>query len=91
MCDDSFNSDSANNACLSLGSKTPSSTFQDGFYTPTTNDWSKENEIPILMDDVICTASDTDFFLCPHSSGEENVNGQCSHTENILLTCPDIL
>ena len=90
MCDDSFNSESANNACLSLGSKTPSSTFQDEFSTPTTQDWS-EDSIPILMDDVICTASHTDFFLCPHTAGTENVNNQCGHAENILLTCPDIL
>ena len=92
MCDDSFTSQGATAACLSLGSKTSSSTHQNSFDTDTTRQWSKD-EIPIIVDNVTCTASDTDFFSCQQYdiTGKENLNGHCSHSVNILLTWPDIL
>ena len=38
---------------------------------------------PILMDDVDCASSTTNFLECSHIRGK----GNCGNTETVLLTC----
>ena len=39
---------------------------------------------PFLMDDVNCASSTTNFLECSHVGGDED---NCSHGEEVLLTC----
>ena len=79
VCDDFFGSLEAQSACYTLG-YTNGGTFDYSYDMP----WL-ESEIPFLMDDVQCQSDSTNFLSCedyyPYY-GED-----CSHSENVLLTC----
>ena len=48
------------------------------------NTWTNETEIPLWLDNVECESGSSDFLSCSSNGwGDEN----CSHQENILLTC----
>ena len=75
VCDDIFDTIDAQSACFTLGY------FNGGSYrTYHKADWT-EPEIPFLMDNVECESAWTNFLSCS-SSAED-----CSHTENVFLTC----
>ena len=73
VCDDNFGATEAQSACHTLGFSGGSySTYDSGLSDPT------------LMDNVNCASSTTNFLECSHNGwGEEN----CSHSEDVLLTC----
>ena len=76
VCDDSWTDTNSQAACQTLGWRGGSHTNYD----------TKLSEVfvPIWMDNVKCSSSSTNFLQCSHPGwGEEN----CSHAEDILLTC----
>ena len=76
VCDDAFETIDAEAACKTLGFTGGSRTNQDPGFS--------ESEVPILMDDVNCASSSTNFLTCEHPGwGKEN----CGHSEDVLLTC----
>ena len=76
VCDDFFETIDAESACNTLG-------YTGGtFETKSQSNW-RLNEIPILMDDVACTSSESNFVECQRETDRHN----CQHTENVLLTC----
>ena len=75
VCDDHFDKIDAESACLTLG-------YTGGSYqTRNQPNWSL-NEVPILMDDVACASSQSNFLECSRSDTHN-----CGHNENVLLVC----
>ena len=76
VCDDNFDITDAQSACKTLG-------YSGGSWE-TYNTKLSQSVVPILMDDVDCASSSTNFLKCSHLGwGDEN----CSHSEDVLLTC----
>ena len=89
VCDDSFEQIDAESACYTLGYT------NGGSFQTTSMDWS-ESEIPFWMDDVQCQSASTNFLSCSRTDYyydyyDDSYYGSpyedCSHSENILLTC----
>ena len=77
VCDDDFGKTEAQAACKTLGFD------EDSFKYEKANPGFAES-VPILMDDVKCINSTSDFLGCSHAGwGDED----CSHNEDVLLTC----
>ena len=75
VCDDNFATINAQSACHTLG-------YNGGsFETQSQSNWEL-NEIPILMDEVACLSSESNFFDC-----QREHTHNCGHNENVLLTC----
>ncbi|XP_064388301.1 deleted in malignant brain tumors 1 protein-like isoform X2 [Halichondria panicea] len=75
VCNHLFNQTSADLACRQLGYL-----FSNSFGNVT----SSSSSLPILLDDVQCTASDEYLLLCSHNDiGSHN----CSHSEDLELSC----
>ena len=76
VCDDGFGITNAQAACRTLG-------FSGGSYE-TFNTKLSHLLVPTWMDDVRCASSSTNFLQCSHPGwGKED----CSHSEDVLLTC----
>ena len=79
VCDDNWASHAYNAqaACKTLG-------FSGGSYEGHQSIGFSESTVPIWMDNVACASSSTNFLECSHRGwGVED----CSHNEDILLTC----
>ena len=76
VCDDNFDTNAADAACMALG-------YESGSWETIDQsaEWS-ENDIPILMDEVACESSYSDFSECEYKSEDD-----CTHSENVLLNC----
>ena len=97
VCDDAFGSLEAQSACYTLG-YTNGGSFESSY--DMRNVWS-ESEIPFLMDNVQCQSASTIFLSCSRTDDYEyyrveffNYGGvyeyggeNCSHKQNVLLTC----
>ncbi len=77
ICDDGFNNWSAEVACASLGYERTSAKLLFG------SDTGAGASYPILMDDVICTGSETYLHQCPRLATGHN----CGHQEDVYLRC----
>ena len=76
VCDDHFTAVDAQSACHTLG-------YTGGtFETQGQSNW-RLDEISILMDDVACTSSESNFLDCEQKSDGHD----CQHSENVLLKC----
>lgn len=76
VCDDGFGTTDAQAACKTLG-------FSFGSYYHT-NPGFHESTVPIWMDEVGCASSSTNFLECSHDGWGDH---DCSHSEDVLLTC----
>ncbi|KAL4224238.1 hypothetical protein ACF0H5_017691 [Mactra antiquata] len=81
VCDDYWEQENhgTNNAvvlCKSLGYSTGSTVYPLQFENDITNS--------ILLDDVMCTGTESTLLQCPHISGNEN---NCLQDENVRVKC----
>ena len=77
VCDDDFGKVEARTACKTLG-------FGEDAFSYTNYNPGFSDSIPILMDNTNCSNSTSDFLKCSHRGwGTED----CSHNEDILLSC----
>lgn len=74
VCDDLWDTLDSQVACRSLGYPALGASFYGNNVGPLT--------LPINMDDVRCTGSETELFLCPFTSAHN-----CSHSEDVGLEC----
>ena len=82
VCDDGLSPDDSDQARATRGAQ--SACYTLGFSGGSIETYSSSLSEPILMDDVNCASSTTIFLECSHVGGDKD---NCSHSEDVLLTC----
>lgn len=77
VCDDLWGPPDSEVACRSLGYPTTGALFYGNFAGPTS--------LPIHMDDVGCSGTESELLLCPHITAHN-----CSHFEDVGLECSTV-
>ncbi|KAL3854704.1 hypothetical protein ACJMK2_013962 [Sinanodonta woodiana] len=80
VCDDNFGNSEAEVACRMMGFKTNRSIFLplDSFSL------SANQSVPIILDDLICTGSESTLAACRHTPFFQH---NCGHNEDVALYC----